>query len=121
MVSFLDPSQLRAKIANGFRGKLLIGTLTRNSSGGFDDNGREIAIAPETFLVQGLCDEYSDEYKARAGIPEGTVKLILIAGLCETEPQKNDLVSFANFPLFQINKVKTDPARAHFECQSSEV
>lgn len=118
MVSFLDPSQLRAKIAAGFKGKLLVGSLTRVGSTTVDEYGDPVPGATQTFVVNGLVDEYNDVYRAQAGIPETDSKIILIAGLSEVEPQKDDKITFPNFSTFQVRKVKTDPARAHFECQS---
>lgn len=121
MTSFLDPSQLRAKIAAGFKGKLLIGILTRVESSGLNEYGDPIEGAETEYTIQGFCDEYSEVYRERAGIPEGDTKVVLIAGLCETEPLKDDKISFAGFPLFQVRKVKTDPALAHYECQSYKI
>jgi hypothetical protein len=93
MVSFLDPSQLRAKIAAGFKGKLLVGSLTRVSGTTVDEYGDVIPGATQTFVVNGLVDSYNDVYRTQASIPETDSKIILIAGLSEVEPQKDDKIA----------------------------
>lgn len=121
MVSFLDPTQMRAAIAAGFKGKLLSGVLTRQVSGGVDEYGDPVPGTPATFNVEGLVSEYSDYYKAQAGIPETDVQIILIAGNCETDPLKDDEIQFPNFGSYKVRKVMTDPAKAHYKCQSFKV
>lgn len=121
MVSFLDQSQLRAKIAKGFKGKLLDGTLTRNAGTTTDEYGDPVSGTPQTFKVHGCVDSYSVFYRSQAGIPEDDFKIILIAGLCETAPLKEDNIEFPNYPKFQVRVVDTDAALAHYECQSFEV
>ena len=121
MVSFLDPSQLRAKIAKGFKGKLLDGVLTRTVSAGTNEYGDPIPGVVQSFKVHGCVDSYSVFYRATAGIAEGDFKIILIAGLCETAPRKEDNIEFPNYPKFQVRVVDTDAALAHYECQSFEV
>lgn len=120
MVSFLE-SQLRNSIAKGFKGRLLVGTLTRAVSGGLDEYGDPLPGTTQSFRVEGFPDEYNEAYRVTAGIPEGDSKVVLIAGNCETAPLKDDKISFSNFPTFQVRKVKTDPALAHYECQSYKV
>lgn len=116
MASFLE-GQLRNAIANGFKGKLLVGTLTRMVRGGVDEYGDPIST-PNEFRVEGFVDQYSDAYKAQAGIPAQDVKIILIAGNSATQPQKEDNISFAGYPTYQVREVKTDPAKATWELQS---
>jgi len=121
MVSFLHPSQMRAKIAAGFKGRLLVGTLTREVSAGLNEYGDPIPGITQSFVVNGFCDSYNEAYRVTAGIPEGDTNVVLILGLCEVDPLKNDKVTFPNFPTFQIRKVKVDPAKAAAECQAFEV
>ena len=120
MVSFLDPSQLRAKIAKGFKGKLLIGTLTRSTGTTVDSYGDPVT-SNTVYTVEGFNDEYSEIYRAQAGVPETDSKVTLILGNCEVDPIKDDLIKFPNWPSFKVRKVKIDPARAHAECQSFQV
>lgn len=121
MVSFLE-GQLRNAIAKGFNGKLLTGNLSRpGAATGVDEYGDPIYTVPFEIPVQGFVDEYNDAYRATAGIPETDSKVCLIAGLMSTDPQKDDKLKFPGFPLFQIRKIKTDPAIAMWECQSYKV
>lgn len=112
---------MKNAIAAGFKGKLLTGSLVRATGSTVNEYGDVVPGSPQTFRVEGFPDEYNDMYRQQAGIPETDVKLILIAGNSQTEPQKDDKVTFANFGTFQIRKVKTDPAKAHFECQAFKV
>lgn len=116
MASFLE-GQLRNAIAKGFKNKLLVGTLTRMVRNGVDPYGDPIST-PQTFRVEGFVDDYSDFYKAQAGIAHTDVKVILIAGNSATQPQKEDNISFAGYPTYQVREVKTDPAKATWELQS---
>lgn len=121
MTSFLDPSQMRAKIAKAFKDKLIDGVLTRTVSTSVNEYGDPVPGSVQSFNVHGCVDNYSSYYRQQAGIPDDDFKIILIAGLCETAPLKNDIISFPNFPDFQIREIMTDPALAHYECQSFKV
>lgn len=120
MSSFLE-DKLSNAIASGFKNKLLTGTLSRISGETLNEYGDIVSETTTTYSVEGFIDNYSDVYIAQAGIPETDSKVILILGNCETEPLKDDTVSFANWPTMKIRKVKIDPARATAECQSFNV
>lgn len=120
MASFLE-GQLRNAIAKGFKGKLRVGTLTRMIPGGLDEYGDIIPATPQNFRVEGFVDTYSDFYRAQAGIPQNDVKIVLIAGNSATEPKKEDEISFAGYPTYQVREIKTDPAFATWELQSFSV
>lgn len=100
---------------------MLTGTLTRMTSSSVDEYGDLIPGAPLTFNVEGFVDAYEDDYRIRAGIPEGDSRVTLILGNSETEPAKDDEISIAGWPTMKVRKVKIDPARATAECQSFEV
>lgn len=123
MVSFLDPnsnSGLRKQLAKGFKGRLLVGVLTRKINGDVDERGIPTTVT-QTYRVEGFVDNYSAYYRRNAGIPDNDVNIVLIAGNCDTDPIKDDRIKFANFPEYQIRVVETDPALAHYECQSFSV
>lgn len=123
MVSFLDPnsnSGLRKQLAKGFKGRLLVGVLTRKINGDVDERGIPTTVS-QTYRVEGFVDNYSAYYRRNAGIPDNDVNIVLIAGNCDTDPIKDDRIKFANFPEYQIRVVETDPALAHYECQSFSV
>ena len=118
MANILDP--IRASVAKAFKGKLLAGVLTRATASSVDQYGDPVPGAPASFSCEGFPDEYSDAYRAAAGIPETSVKLIIIAGNTATAPQKEDKVAFRGIA-YKILKVKTDPALAHYECEANVV
>lgn len=120
MASFLE-SQLRNSIAAGFKGKLLIGTLTRQVSSGLNEYGDPVFGVEQSFIVEGFVDEWTSWYKAQAGIPEDDSNIVLILGNSQTTPVKDDKITFQGFPTFQVRKVKIDPAKASAECQSYKV
>lgn len=119
MASFLE-GVLRKELAKGFKGQLLKGVLFRDEYGELDDRGNPTTTRTQ-YSVEGFIDEYNDIYRAQAGIPENDVKVVLIAGNCEVDPIKDDLVSFPNWPTYKIRAAKTDPALAHYTCQSFKV
>lgn len=120
MASFLE-KQLSKAIAKGLKGKLLVGTLQRQTATTLNSFGDPVPATPQSFRVEGFPDEYSDYYRAQVGIPEGAVKLIIIAGNSATFPLKEDIVTFPGFPDFKIQKTKIDPAKAAYECQAFRV
>lgn len=109
-------------IFNGFKGKLLKGTLRHDTpSSTLDDKGDPIAATPTRFSVEGFTDEYSAFYRAKAGIPETDLKVNIFSqsspGLT---PTKDDRVTFGGV-WYRLRKVNVDPAGALFECQSFEI
>ena len=121
MASQLE-GKLRKTVAKGFKGKLLSGTLTRPASATVDEYGDPVETTPASLAVEGIVDNYSDAYRVAAGIPETDVKIVLILGNSETEPRKDDTVTFATFGTYKIRgPIKIDPARASAECQSFKV
>ena len=121
-MSTLLKGKIRKAIAKGFKGKLLKGTLTRRNSSTVDPNtGFPTNTTPQSFTVEGFHDNYNETFRVGAGIPETDSQIILIAGNCQIEPKKDDKIIFPNYPSFQIRKIKTDPDKAHFDCQVYEI
>lgn len=118
MVSFLE-NKLRTAIAKGFKEKLLIGTISRQISSSVNEYGDPIETSV-TYRTEGFVSNYSDVYRAQAGIPETDSKIVIILGNSEIEPVKDDVISFPNWPSFRVRKVKIDPAKASAVCQSFE-
>lgn len=121
MVSFLD-GPLANAIHKGFAGKLLQGTLTRSSAGtSTDENGDPVGSSVSTYTFEGLVDTFSDQFRAQAGIPDGDVKILIIANSISVQPDKDDKVEIARSSgsqKFQIRKLlDVDPARATYTCQ----
>lgn len=104
-------TQIRNAIAAGFKGQLLTGTLVRSTGVAVDEYGDPINTTA-TYTVSGFVDNFDERYRAQAGIPETDSRITLILGNSETEPQKDDVIDFANWPTFQVREVKIDPARA---------
>jgi len=108
--------QIAAAIAKGFNGKLLKGTLRKLTTTGQDSYGDPIQTHAD-FLTQGFVDNYSDIYRAQAGIPNTDVRITLIAGLTRAAPAKDDEIMMQG-SYYRIRAVSADPALAHYECQS---
>lgn len=122
-LSFLDINNnngLRSQLAKGFKGKLLVGVLTRTENGVPDDNGVP-STTEAKYRVEGFVDHYTAFYRKSAGIPEHDVNVVLISGNCDVNPIKGDKVKFPNYKKYQVRDLKSDPALAVFECQSFEV
>jgi hypothetical protein len=117
--------QLASAIYAGFKGKLSKATLWRSvgaESGGLDALGDELAIVPTIWPGQGFTDNYSDAFKARAGIPETDLKVCLFAKSLPAgvRPLKDDKVNIptGSAAWYQLRKADTDPATALWTCQA---
>lgn len=141
MSSFLQ-NQLKNQIAAGFKNKLLKGRLERKVNNGVNEFGDPIYgietlhsdLTPhsddalflqysdnfQSFNVEGFTSKYSDFYRAKFGIPDTDLKVILIAGNCDVKPEKEDNISFSD-KKYQIRSVNVDPAEATYVCQAYEV
>jgi hypothetical protein len=114
--------KIRAAVGKALKGKLLTGTLTRQvTSDTVDADTGFASTSPATFTVEGFPADYSEFFRATAGVPHETSKIILIAANCETAPQKDDVIQFSNFGSFQVREVVTDPDKAHYNCQVYKV
>ena len=113
MVGLLE-GKIRSLIYQGFKNKLLKGTLYRNVPGGtLDDHGDPITSSPISWSVQGFTDLYSEFYRAQAGIPETDEQMNIFGGSLPVgiTPTKDDIVEFrGNF--YQLRQMSTDPALA---------
>lgn len=111
---------IASAIYKGFKGKLLKGTLRREQpvgSAGLDSLGDPLATDPLTWACQGFTEDYSDFYRAQAGIPAGDVRVNVFAASLPRgiRPQKDDQVAFVRAGVttwFQLRKNGTDPAEA---------
>lgn len=116
-MALLD-GQIRNAIAAGFKGRLLKGALTRTvPGGGLDEHGDPVAPTTLTYPCEGFVESFSAFYRAQAGIPDTDVKILLIAGLIDTVPTKDDRVTFRG-TTYQIRRVlDIDPAQASYTLQ----
>lgn len=119
MASLLT-GKLAKAIFKGFKGKLLKGELRRETPGGtLDEYNDPIDSAISYFSIEGFTDEFSDFYRAQAGIPETD---LIVAFFSQSSPglvpQKDDKVSFDGVTWFQLRKIKVDPAGALYENQA---
>lgn len=114
--------QIRNAIAAGFKGKLLKGSLTRTTpGGGLDKYGDPVTPTQATYPCEGFVESFSAFYRAQAGIPDTDVKILLIAGLINTVPVKDDRVTFRGVT-YQIRRVlDIDPAEASYQLQGYEL
>jgi hypothetical protein len=119
MPSFLSGS-LRKQLAQGFRGHLLTGTLTRETATGLDSYG-DPTTTSATYRVQGFHDAYDESYRVRAGIPETDSKIVLVLGNGQIDPIKDDEITLSGYKTFKVRRVKVDPAKATAECQVFEI
>lgn len=104
-------------IADGFRGKLLKGTLIKVNTTGRDPTNGDPVTTTASYPVQGFRDVYSQFYRAQAGIPDEDVRITLIAGLCGAEPAIGDKVTIAG-GTWEVRKIGgVDPAGATFDLQ----
>lgn len=106
---------IKKAIADGFRGTLLSGTLTKITTTGRGSNG-DPTTTTANYAVQGFREAYSAFFRAQAGIPDDDTKITLIAGLCGAEPAIGDKIILSG-GTWQVRKVAIDPAGATYDCQ----
>lgn len=117
--------QLASAIYAGFKGKLSRATLWRRvlaASGALDQLGDSTEATPTTWGAEGFTDNYSDAFKAAAGIPVTDLKVCLFAKSLPAgvRPQKDDKVNLpaGSSNWYQLRKADTDPATALWTCQA---
>lgn len=113
---------IKAEIYKGFKGKLLTGTLRRLAgSNSLNDLGDPATSTATTYPFEGFRETYDAAYRARAGIPQTDVKIVIIAGSISTVPLKDDEV----YILSTWHKVRgipdIDPAGATYTLQCYEI
>lgn len=111
--------QIAKAIFKGFKGKLLKGTLRRETLGTtLDTFGDPTGATVTSYSIEGFVSGYSAFYRATAGIPETDVKVNIFAqsspGLV---PSKDDLVQFQG-TWYQLRSANVDPATALYACQA---
>lgn len=106
---------IKKAIADGFRGKLLKGTLRKVTATGRAANGDPITTTTD-YACQGFREAYSAFFRAQAGIPDDDVQIVLIAGLTGAAPVAGDKINLAG-GWWQVRKVDVDPAQATYSCQ----
>ena len=120
MASLLE-SEIKKQVATAFKGVLLAGTLRRVASTTVDSNGDPVPGVATTFSFEGIRDAFNAEYAAAVGIPVTDIKVLIIAGLMDTDPVKDDEVLIRG----QWHKVRAilerDPANATHVLQCFEI
>lgn len=117
--------QLASAIYAGFKNRLLKGTLRRRTAVvtmGLDTLGDAIRTTETDYSCQGFVDEYSEFFRATAGIPDTDCKVAIFAKSLPSgvRPLKDDLVRFQSV-WYQLRTVATDPATALWECRASRL
>lgn len=115
---------LQRQIYAAFRGKLLKGVIRRaNPTVATDALGDAVPAGFTSTPCQGFTDNYSDQFKAAAGIPQASLKVMIFGGsIPGITPGKDDMVMLKGIngtAWYQLRgPVKTDPATALWECQA---
>ena len=118
MASLL-PSAIASTVANAFRGKLLTGTLRRESVASVNSKGDPVAGSPSLYSVQGIIDNFSALFITLNNVPATDVRVLLIMNLTQpfTEPVQDDLIQFRD-TWFKVRRVvERDPANASISLQ----
>lgn len=114
--------KIAAAIFKGFKGKLLTGELRHETPNDvLDEYGDPTLPAINYTPIEGFVDEFSDMYRAKAGIPDTDLKVNIFAQSAPgLTPTKDDKV-LMNGVWYQLRKVKTDPATALWTCQAFRI
>lgn len=109
---------LAKQIYQGFKGKLLSGLLWRYTPGaGVDPHGDPNPGTWAPLSLEGMIETYDSAYRARAGIPQDDVKILIFAQSLSTSPTKADVI-FMRGQYWQSRQVETDPAIATWTLQA---
>lgn len=100
-------------------GITLSGTLTRASGTTVDSYGDPVTSSTD-YAFRGFREDYSAAYRARAGIPVGDCRIMIVATSLAVAPQVDDLITLQG-KSYRARVVSTDPATAMFDCQVFEV
>jgi len=123
MVSLLE-SAIKKQVAAGFKGKLLPGTLRRETHTTTNGFGDPVSPTVTTYAFEGIRETFDAGYAAGAGIPETDVKVLIIAGLLAAaagQPRKGDKV-FINGAWHEVRRIiGIDPAGATYSLQCYEI
>lgn len=114
MASLLE-TQVRKLVAQGFKGRLLTGTLRRETpSGVVNGLGDPTGPTVTTYTFDGIVDTFNAAFAATAGIPVTDVRILIIAGSLSVEAKKDDKVKIRNewFQLRQL--IERDTALAAY-------
>lgn len=116
---------LAKSIFKGFKGKLLSGTIRQRAtpdSGALDEYGDPVEVTATDTAMEGFVEDYDDQYRVQAGIPETDVLVNIFAQSCPAvRPSKDDVVKFTQggtVTWYQLRRVRTDPALALWSCQA---
>lgn len=119
---------LADQIYKGFKGKLLTGSIRQRSalaSTALDSYGDPIDLDAVETDCEGFTEDYDSLYRARAGLPEDSVKVCIFAKSCPgVRPTKDDVVRLrqaGSDTWYQLRRVQTDPATALWECPDAFV
>lgn len=124
MVGLLEGAIAKA-IYDGFKGKLLKGTLRRtapDSAAGLDKLGDPQDVEKLSWRCQGFVDNYSEAFRTQHQIPDTDAKVCIFAKSLPAgvRPQKDDIVEIPTGTSYQLRSpIMTDPATALWECRGT--
>ena len=121
--------QIAKAIYDGFKGKLLKGTLTRaapDRATGLDELGDPNSTVASSWPCQGFADNYSEFFRATAGIPDTDLSVSIFAASLPAgvKPQKDDRATLKDRGVsttYQLRSASTDPATALWVCRAFKV
>ena len=122
MASLLE-GVLKAKIAKGFQGKLLRGTIRSISSTALNSFGDPVPATTTDYTFEGIRDYFSALYAAQSGIPDTDVRILILLGSVQPVyiPKQENLVHI-NLAWHKIRRILSiDPAGASMSVQAYEV
>jgi len=118
-------------IDRAFKGRLRTGVIVRNVAGALDGHGRPSGAVPIGAAVRCFVDDFSQFYKASAGINATDMRVNLFGASIEgLQPRKDDRVRIdypaanglpARSQWYQLRGATVDPANALWQCTAYEI
>lgn len=127
-MGFLD-GDIASSIYAGFKGRLLSGVIRKRAepvSSGLDPRGDPIDYGtPTDHTMEGFTEDYSDDFRATAGIPATDFKVNVFGqSLPGIRLGKDDIGYFTRgsaVEWFQLRNARKDPAGALWTCQAFSI
>lgn len=115
--------QLAKAIYDGFKNKLLKGTLKRLVPVALNAKGDPSTTTEQTWSIQGFVDGYSEFFRIQTGVPDTDAKVCIFAKSLPdgTRPKKDDLVELPAGTWYRLVSINVDPATALWECRASKI
>lgn len=119
-------SEIKKRIASGFKGRLTTGVIRREAVASINSYGDKVAGPVSNFTFEGIRQNFTALYKSQALIPDTDVSILVLLGSVKPamSPIQSDKI-YLNAPWLKWHQVRrileVDPAGASMLLQCYEI